>query len=330
MKAAFFSTAKQNIDEVYTKAVQEELKGYFDFCDGFYDMESIDQLKEVECLFSTWWMPELSEEEIKTFFPNLKIVFYGAGSVQKFARPFLDLGIKVLSAWQANSVPVVEFATAEILLANKGFYQSMHRFGSREGGEAANQHFRSFPGNYDTKVGLIGLGSIGASVAEKLKDYRLEVYAYDPFCSAEKAERLQVKLVSLEELFRECQVISNHLPDLPETVGILNYSLFSQMKKNGVFLNTGRGAQVVEEDLVRAMEEEPERTAVLDVTKPEPPKEDSKLYTTKNIFLTPHMAGSSGNERFRLGEYMKEEAIRYAKDEPLWYEVTRKMLETMA
>ncbi len=293
-------------------------------------MESIDQLKDVECIFSTWWMPELSEEEIKEYFPELKVVFYGAGSVQKFARPFLNLGIKVVSAWQANSVPVVEFATAEIILANKGFYQSMRMFNSRENQNNAAEHFASFPGNYDTKVGLIGLGSIGAGVAEKLKGYRLKVCAYDPFCSAEKAEKLGVTLVSLEEMFRECQVISNHLPDLPETVGILNYSVFSRMKDNGVFINTGRGAQVAEADLIRALKEKPARTAVLDVTHPEPPKEDSEFYQMENVFLTPHIAGSAGKECFRMGEYMMEEAKHYAGGEPLSYEVTLKMLETMA
>ena len=144
-----------------------------------------------------------------------------------------------------------------------------------------------------------------------LKDYNLEVCAYDPFASQEKAERLGVKLVSLEELFETSQTISNHVANLPETVGILNKSLFDRMKDNATFINTGRGAQVVEEDLIEALKEKPKRTAVLDVTYPEPPVEGSELYELPNVILTPHMAGSYGEERYRLGDYVTEEAERY-------------------
>lgn len=68
---------------------------------------------------------------------------------------------------------------------------------------------------------------------------------------------------------------------------MLRYEHFSRMLPNAVFLNTGRGAQVVEEDLVRALQEEPGRTAVLDVTLPEPPEADSPLWKLENVVLTP-------------------------------------------
>ena len=61
--------------------------------------------KEVRFVFSTWGMPVFTEEEIKACFPSLQCVFYGAGTVQKFARPFLACGVKVFSAWAANAVP---------------------------------------------------------------------------------------------------------------------------------------------------------------------------------------------------------------------------------
>ena len=75
---------------------------------------------------------------------------------------------------------------------------------------------------------------------------------------------------SLEEIFQECQTISKHIANNPQTVGMLDYHLFSQMRPDAAFINTGRGAQVVETDLVRALKEEPGRFALLDVTWPEP------------------------------------------------------------
>lgn len=76
--------------------------------------------KETEYLFSTWGMPMLSEEDIREFLPNLKAVFYGAGTVQYFVCPFLACGVRVFSAWAANAIPVAEYTVAQILLANKG------------------------------------------------------------------------------------------------------------------------------------------------------------------------------------------------------------------
>ena len=111
---------------------------------------------------------------------------------------------------------------------------------------------------------------------------------------------------------------------------MLRYEHFSLMGKQATFINTGRGAQVVEADLIRALSEEPDRVAVLDVTDPEPPIEGSPLYTMQNVFLTPHIAGSIGDEVSRMGEYMLDEYRRYINEEQCQYEVTKQMLGTMA
>lgn len=330
MKAAFISNSNGIIDRVYSPETQKLLKEKFDFYDGIYTIHNSDRLKDVECIFSTWGMPAYTSEQIDAYFPKLKIVFYGAGSVQAFARPFLNRGIPVISAWMANSVPVIEYSVSQIILANKGFYQVASRINSKETRDASRALFNTYTGNFNTKVGLIGLGAIGAGVAEMLKNFKLDVYAYDPFCSEEKAKALNVTLTSLEYIFENCQTISNHCANLPETQNLLNGALFNKMKKNATFINTGRGAQVVEEDLIAALQAEPDRTAVLDVTFPEPPEPRSPFYTMPNVFLTPHIAGSAGDECMRMGDYMAEEAERYLNNEPMKYVVTLKMLETMA
>ena len=97
-----------------------------------------------------------------------------------------------------------------------------------------------------------------------------------------------------------------------------------------MFINTGRGAQVVEQDLIRALKEKPDRCAILDVTMPEPPEENSPLYTMDNVFLTPHIAGSSGNEVARMGKTMLEQFRKFISGQPCEYEVTLEMLKTMA
>ena len=293
-------------------------------------IQTPDKFKDTEYIFSTWGMPVFTNEEIKEYFPSLKCVFYGAGSVQFFAKPFLENNIKVFSAWGANAVPVAEYTVAQILLANKGYFISSKIIKSPDSRKKASEYAFKMPGNYNTKVGIIGAGMIGKMVIEMLRAFNLDILVYDPFLSEEKALDLGAKKVTLEEIFTECQVISNHVANLPETVGMLNYDLFKLMKNNAVFINTGRGAQVVEEDLIKILEEKPFVTAVLDVTFPEPPVENSKFYTLENVVLTPHIAGSLGNEVQRMGEFMCDQFIKFKNNEKYEYEVTLKMLETMA
>ena len=139
-----------------------------------------------------------------------------------------------------------------------------------------------------------------------------------------------VTLVSLPELFKNSDVISNHLANKKELNDILNYSLFSLMKENATFINTGRGAQVNEEDLARALNEEKARTAVLDVQKNESEPEKGPLFNCINAIMTPHIAGSTGYEVTRMADYMIEEFNRYLKGEKCNSEVTLEKLKTMA
>lgn len=292
-------------------------------------LSSPESFESTEYIFSTWGMPAFTEEEIKKYLPNLKAVFYGAGTVQAFARPFLNCGVKVFSAWAANAVPVAEYTVAQIILANKGFFSSsrLAKTGNRK---AAAQNFRSYPGNYNVKIGIIGAGMIGKLVIQMLKSYNLEVLVFDPFLPNGKAKELGVQKVSLETLFKECRVVSNHLANNEQTKEMLAKPLFETMLPYSTFINTGRGAQVVENDLINVLKSRPDITAILDVTFPEPPEQDSELYTLENCILTPHIAGSAGNEVRRMGEYMISEYENFVQSKPCQYEVTLEMLKTMA
>jgi phosphoglycerate dehydrogenase-like enzyme len=331
-KAVFFGITDNAINRVYSSDILAKLESMVELNNVLIHNENLEEhsdlLRNVEVAFSTWGMPIFSEQEIKQYMPNLKAVFYAAGSVQRFARPFIDCGITVVSAWAANAVPVAEYTAAQIVLANKGFFQT--KFGERISHKEAKSIFATFPGNYNTKVGILGAGMIGTKVIELLKPYKLEIMVFDPFMPDERALALGVVKADIKEIFAKCQTISNHLANLPQTVGILNYEHFKLMLPNATFINTGRGAQVVEKDLIYALKSVPTRTAVLDVTYPEPVESDSEFLRLENVYLTPHIAGSSGNELARMAEYMLEELTKFENEENLRYNVTLKMLETMA
>ena len=333
MRTIFLCEKSDKIFKVYGKKTVCELQRLTDIEKKVYTKADVisepSLFSEVEFIFSTWGMPSFTEEEIKACFPLLKCVFYGAGTVQKFARPFLNCGVMVFSAWAANAVPVAEMTVAQIILANKGYFLT-NRLYHEKGNRAAKEAFGKCNGNYGETVGIIGAGMIGKLVINMLKQYNLKVIVFDPFLPDEKAAELCAEKCELTELFERAFVVSNHLANNAQTQGMLNYGHFSRMRENAVFVNTGRGAQVVEDDLIRVLRERRDLTALLDVTYPEPPEDGHPFYTLPNCLLTPHIAGSAGDEVARMGEYMLGECRAYLSGEPRRYEVTEKMLETMA
>lgn len=324
------------IKHVYSEAVRTALAaeaGLTDFTVFSKDalLANPAAFRDTEFVFSTWGMPHFDEDEIRAVFPALRAVFYAAGSVQGFAKEFLACGVKVFSAWAANAVPVAEYTVAQIVLANKGFYKTSLL--SKKGLAARREAARLIPcyrGNYGASVGIIGAGMIGRMVIERLHEYRLDIKVCDPFLSEEKANALGAEKCSLEELFETCDVISNHVANNPQTVGMIHGGLLARMKPYATFINTGRGAQVVESDMFAFLKSRPDVTAVLDVTMPEPPEEGSDMYALENIVLTPHIAGSSGDEVVRMAEYMLDEYRAFAAEQPTRYSVTPEMLATMA
>lgn len=331
MKIALFGTNRHQFSKAFTGQVLKDMSAEYELSSVINRKnikENASFLSDCEIAFGTWGMPKFTREEIKEYMPCLKAVFYAAGTVQYFARPFLENGVRVFSAYAANAVPVTEYTFAQITLAAKGFYQAAKFYRVLPAYSFA--HANSSTGLYGCRVGLVGLGAIGQSVAEKLMQLDVEVYACDPFVSAERAKELNVTLVDMETLFSECDVISNHLANKKELRNIFNYKLFRRMKKHSVFINTGRGAQVSEYALALSLLLHPSRTFVADVLKREYFPYINPLFWCPNAVITPHIAGSMGNEPQRMAYCMLEELERFKSGEEARYEVTLASLERMA
>lgn len=266
-----------------------------------------NEFKNTFYIFSTWYMPSFSEDEIENNLPSLKAIFYAAGTVKYFAAPFFKKNVRIFSAASANAIPVAEFVAAQIVLANKGYFQAQKAYNKpfwRFSFIKARKYSYQKSGNFNAKIGIIGCGAIGARVVSLLKSYKLDLYIYDPYISDEKIKKLKVKRADLQSIFKNCDVISNHLPNITETKRLIDKKLLFSMKSNVTFINTGRGEQVEEKELARFMNINPSACALLDVTTKEPIRPWSKLIQLKNVFLTPHIAGSLSNENNRMIEYM--------------------------
>lgn len=145
----------------------------------------------------------------------------------------------------------------------------------------------------DLNVGLLGFGNIPKRLAEKLQALGLTVYVYDPFISEEQAKERNVILSSFEDLLREVDIISAHVPLNDDTKGMLGKQQFEMMRAGAFIVNTARGPIIDEDALIDALQSGHISGAGLDVFEQEPLSHKSALLDLENVVLTPHMAGYS-------------------------------------
>lgn len=276
------------------------------------------EARKAEAIFSGWGMARM-DEEFLDFFPNLKVIFYGAGTIRNFATEAMwERGIRVTTSATANAESVSEFTLAQILLSLKRAWpQSL----ALRAGGSEDPLCGQAPGNSGSTVGLISLGVIGRMVASRLQTYQHKIIAYDPFVPADIAEALNIKMVSLEELFASSDVVSCHTPLLDSTTAMLRSIHFESMKPGATFINTARGGVVDEEAMCAVLAKRQDLFALLDVTIADHPGPGSPLRTLANVLLTPHIAGCLGRECRRMGQLMIDELDRYLAGEPLLYEL---------
>lgn len=148
-------------------------------------------------------------------------------------------------------------------------------------------------------LGIIGLGSIGKRVAERARALGLKVIYFDVIRSHESEEAYGVTYVEREELLRESDFISLHVPSIPETRNLIDANALSFMKPTAYLLNLSRGEVLDEEALVEVLRQGKIAGAALDVFRQEPLSRDHPFFSLDNILLTPHMSGYSqeANER---------------------------------
>ena len=316
-------------DAVYTPETRKHIQTLIEIEDEVVDLTTMPADDQVEVLLGGWGMQELTEEVLDKL-PNLKVIFYAAGTMKGIVTDGVwKRGIRITTANQANAQPVAEFALGQILIAMKNTY-ALARQVKENQGYLIGPMRDDITGLYQTSVGITSLSAIGKQVIQLLKPFDVNIQVYDPYGTEEVADQLGVSLVSLETLFASSDVVTIHTPLLPDTEKMVNKDLLASMKQNTTLINTARGGLIDEEALVAVLKDRTDLTAVLDVTNPEPPEKGSVMYDLDNIVLTPHIAGSAGAERKRLGDAMAGEIAQYLEKDPLSFEVTEDMFNKMA
>jgi phosphoglycerate dehydrogenase-like enzyme len=326
---ALFAMTATNLPHVFPPEVLARLREVVDIdpdlvAEDFTDPRLKETLARTEILVTGWGCPRIDATVLDAA-PGLRAILHSAGSVKGFAAPEIwRRGIEVSSAADANALPVAEYTLAMILLAGKDVLVARERLRTSR----AHPGWGIVPGigNHGRRVGVIGASRIGRRVLELLRPFDLRPALTDPYVTEAQAAELGVPLLELDELLRGSEIVTIHAPETPETHHLIGRHELSLMPDGAVLVNTARGG-LVDHDALVAELRTGRLSAVLDVTDPEPLPADSPLHDLPNAFVTPHLAGSQGNELGRLGASVAEEAGRLLAGEGLAYAVDPAELE---
>ncbi|MEV7400038.1 hydroxyacid dehydrogenase [Streptomyces sp. NPDC091267] len=285
-------------------------------------------LADTELLVTGWGCPPLDEAALAAA-PRLRAVAHTAGTVRgHITEACWERGIEVSSAAAANALPVAEYTVAMVLLSGKRVLERARDYRAdhhRDNSLATSTEV----GNYGRTVGILSASLIGRRVIELLRPYDLRVLLHDPYVSEAEAAALGVRPVGLGELFAQSDVVSVHTPLLPATRGLVSRELLMSMRPDGVLINTSRGA-VVDQDALTGVLRQNRVRAILDVTDPDTLPAGHPLWECENALITPHLAGSQGNEWQRLVDLATGEAARWAAGDGFAHPVRRERLAFLA
>jgi D-3-phosphoglycerate dehydrogenase len=228
---------------------------------------------------------------------RLKVVARaGVGLDNVDVRAASQAGVMVVNAPTSNIVSAAELAVALMLAAARHVAPAN---AALKKGEWKRSKYTGIE-LYEKTVGIVGLGRIGVLVAQRLAAFGMQVIAYDPYVQAGRAAQLGVRLVPLEDLLRQSDFMSVHLPKTPETVGLIGEAELTQVKPSLVLVNAARGGIVDEHALYVALKEGRVAAAGLDVFASEPCT-DSPLFEFENVVSTPHLGASTDEAQEKAG-----------------------------
>jgi len=244
---------------------------------------------------------------------NLKVIIRGGVGLDNIdAAAAKAANIKVDNTPEASSVSVAELTIGmmftwarKIAVADATMKQGKWEKKKLEGTEL-----------YRKTLGLIGIGRIGFEVAKRAIGLEMSVIAYDPYVKANdpKFTKLGIRMVSLNEVLKESDFISLHIPKTDETKNIINTANLAKMKKTAVIINCARGGVVAEKDLIEAIKSGTIAGACVDVYEKEPITPDNPLLALgEKVVLTPHLGASSFEGQERVGGAVADKLIAFAQ-----------------
>lgn len=288
--------------EVYPEAkiTQEKLK------------ELLPNIEGLVIRSATTITPELLE-----LAPKLKYVIRageGTDNIDKVACE--KKTVKVSNTPGANNNSAAEHAVALTMtvLRKTAWAHSTMKAGGWDKSKYAGNELSN------KKVGVVGFGRIGQIYAKRLAGFEPELLFFDPFIESSKLSYAK-KADSIEQVFKECEIISLHTPLMEATKGMVNRELLESMREDAILINASRGGIVDEEALYDVLSKNKIKAAGFDVYATEPLPEDSKLRELDNLVMTPHLGASTGEAQTRVGQMVIHQLQEFFTNSNLLNEV---------
>lgn len=264
-------------------------------CDGANRDELLKSIVDVDAILIR--SATKVDEEALAAAKNLKVVARaGVGLDNVDVKAATQAGVMVVNAPTSNIVSAAELAVALLLAsarhiapANAALKQGQWKRSKYTGVELT-----------DKVVGVVGLGRIGILVAQRLSAFGVQLIAYDPYVQPARASQLGIRLVSLDELLKESDFITIHLPKTAETVGLIGEEQLKIVKPTVRIINAARGGIIDETALANALREGRVAGAGVDVYAKEPCT-DSPLFEFEQVVATPHLGASTDEAQEKAG-----------------------------
>ncbi|CAM3933654.1 Glyoxylate/hydroxypyruvate reductase A [Pseudomonas reidholzensis] len=248
----------------------------------FREWPEVGDAREVQYLIAWKPMPQLMEQ-----FPNLKVLYSAGAGVDQFDLSDLPDHVSL--------VRLVDGAMAEIMAEYVIFaVLALHRDILDYQISQRDRVWAPLPiiPAYERRVGVMGLGNLGQLALERLQPLGFQISAWNRSPKEVPGSRCFVGVDQLHAFLGQCDILINLLPLTPETTGILNASTFAALPEGAGIVNVGRGAHVVEKDLLTALDTGRVGGAVLDVLDQEPPQPEHPFWRHPRVLLTPHIASN--------------------------------------
>jgi D-3-phosphoglycerate dehydrogenase len=243
---------------------------------------------------------------------NLKVIGRaGVGVDNVDLEAATNKGVIVLNAPDGNTISTAEHTIGMIMALARSIPQACS---SLKAGRWERKSFTGVEVNGKT-LGIIGMGRIGTEVAKRMMAMGMTLVAFDPFLTEEKATKMGVSLVTLDELLAAADFITVHTPLTKETKGILNAETLARTKKGVRIINCARGGIIEEDALADAIEAGQVAGAALDVFTAEPPT-NQRLLELPQVIVTPHLGASTAEAQLNVAIDVAVEMAKVLKEEP--------------
>jgi (S)-sulfolactate dehydrogenase len=218
--------------------------------------------------------------------------------------------IKIIPAIGANTISVAEYVVSSMLVLSKKIFFSTDAVIS---GLWPRNKLMNGNELYNQTLGIIGLGNIGRSVAEKAKSFSMNIISYDPYIKSVDAQFSYIKMKSLEDLLTKSDIVTLHVPLSLETENLINENKINMMKPGSILINTSRGEILDENAVIKNLKSGKLGGAALDVFRKEPmTKMDGKKFLhVPNLLCTPHISGLTNQSNKRVSSLIANSVIEF-------------------